>query len=112
MVNQLAPGGGNMLQWNIWTSNLCPSCKHMAEDVNNVLQCPDPLHTEYFSMQIAKMKDTLAYKHIPPLVVAIMLNIFFSTLYPLTAALKPSPLLFSSQMNLRAHKWGLLSVHW
>jgi len=46
MTNWL-PVANNMLHWNMWPSNLCPSCIHAIEDANHVIHCPDPSCTTY-----------------------------------------------------------------
>jgi len=109
-VTNWLPTGKNMVRWQLWQFDHCPSCQTALEDTRHLLRCHDPDRVAYLSAQVRKLEGTLLSKNIPLPAVQLMLSVVFPQHYPPPVA--PPESLVTSQSLLDDHRWGLPALPW
>jgi len=100
------------VRWKLWAHDCCPSGLSETKDTNHLFKCQKPGQQDYLIQQLQQLEQNLIVQKIPPLVVTVMMEVFFPFWQQSHANIPVPTVLSQMQTMLNNQKWGLPSCHW
>jgi len=109
------PVAKNMHRWGMWESALCPVCQASVEDMAHLTSCTMSKSQPQLQAVIQKFEQQLLTKKVAPVVVSLVLNVFYPDVYPLPSV-SPIEMIATRHwqrvLNQHPGTWGFCTHHW